>query len=295
LDAINPSLARYDYRSNLQSMSLEHPADDEAERESGRELVQIGAGSLAAAGGAAGAFLGPVGAIVGAAATPVGGLLVGSAVRAIQRRFLTQNEEDRVGTAFAVALCRIEERRKGGEQPRQDGLFDPDTDPRGLLEGTLRSAARSYDEKKVPFIGAFYASFVFDDGVNVNTAHFLLTLLDRLTYHHLCALAYFGDPSNEAELVQVQLAAEEGSVQASPTLLSELFELANLGLLGAWQGNPKEIRSFGETYATLGGGVPIVARSASLLAPMPLGQVLVEMAELEKIPDADKQEVGAEL
>lgn len=87
----------------------------------------------------------------------------------------------------------------------------------------------------------------------------------------------------------------KGNCSSISDLLSELFELANLGLLGAWQGDPKEVRSLGETYATLGGGVPIVARSASLLALMPLGRALVEMAELEKIPDADKQEIGAEL
>lgn len=271
------------------------PVDDKSEVEAGQELVQIGADSLAAVGGAAGAFLGPVGAIVGAAATPVVGRLMGSAGRAIQRRFLTPKETDRIGSSLAIALGRIQERIQEGAQPRQDGLFDPDSDPRGLLEGTLRSAARSYDEKKVSFIGAFYASFVFDEEMSINTAHFLLTLLDRLTYHHLCALTYFAEEGNDAERAQVQLDAEEGTVRASPTLLSELFELANLGLLGAWQGDPKEVRSLGETYATLGGGVPIVARSAALLALMPLGRALVEMAELEKIPDADKQEIGAEL
>jgi hypothetical protein len=275
-------------------MSSGHP-DNKTEVESGQELVRIGADSLAAAGGAAGAFLGPVGAIVGAAATPVVGRLMGSAGRAIQRRFLTSKETDRIGGALAVALGRIQERIEEGEQPRQDGLFNPDSDPRGLLEGTLRSAARGYDEKKVWFIGAFYASFVFRDDVSVNTAHFLLTLLDRLTYHHFCALAYFADDSNDAERAEIQLAAEEGPVRASPTLLSELFELANLGLLGAWQGDPKEIRSFGETNATFGGGVPIIARSASLLALLPLGKDLVDLAELRKIPDADKREIGVEL
>ena len=167
--------------------------------------------------------------------------------------------------------------------------------PPGPVGGDSSLCGPELRRKEGAFIGAFYASFVFDEEMSINTAHFLLTLLDRLTYHHLCALAYFAEEGNDAERAQVQLDAEEGTVRASPTLLSELFELANLGLLGAWQGNPKEVRSLGETYATLGGGVPIVARSAALLALMPLGRALVEMAELEKIPDADKQEIGAEL
>jgi hypothetical protein len=273
----------------------EQPAND-SEVQSGRELIQLGAESLAGgAGAAAGIFLGPPGALAGAAAGPALVRAIAWAGRTIKSRRLSHNEEVRIGTALYVALERIKEREEAGEQPRRDGFFDPATDPRGALEGALLSAARSYDEKKVPFIGAFYASFVLDEAVQISTAHFLLTLLDRLTYHHLCALAYFADENNDAERAQVQLDAEEGTIRASPTLLSELFELANLGLLGAWQGDPKEVRSFGETYATFGGGVPIVARSASLLALMPLGQSLVEMAELEKIPDADKKEIGAAL
>lgn len=277
-------------------MAAKEQPENDAEVESGRELVQLGAESLAGSvGAAAGVFLGPPGALAGAAAGPALIRALAWAGRTIKTRRLSHNEEIRIGTALYVALERIKEREEAGERPRADGFFDPATDPRGALEGALLSAARSYDEKKVPFIGAFYASFAFDEAVTINTAHFLLTLLDRLTYEHLCALAYFADESKVGERVQIQRDAEEGTIRASPALLSELFELANLGLLGAWQGNPSQVLALGETNATFGGGVPIIARSASLLALMPLGEDLVDMAELEKIPNADMQEVDAEL
>lgn len=277
-------------------MHPESPTEDTSPKESGRELVELGAESLAGvAGGAAGAFLGPVGALASGLGAPALALLLTSAGKSIQRRLLSRNEQMRIGGALAVALARIEERETEGEQPREDGLFDPGTDPRGVLEGTLLSAARSYDQKKVPFIGAFYASFVFEETVTINTAHFLLNLLDRLTYHSLCVLAYFNDPGNEKERVQVQVTAEQEGDRISPTLLSALSELANLGLVGAWQGNPAEVKSLGETYATFGGGVSILGRNASLLALMPLGQSLARMADLDKIPVDDKQQVGTEL
>lgn len=276
-------------------MEEDQPINDEESVESGRELVELGADGLAGlAGGAAGAFLGPVGAIAGGFATPVLGRLLGSAGRAIQRRLLTRNEEVRIGGALAVALARIKEREAGGETPRSDGLFDPESDPRGMLEGTLLLAARSYDEKKVPFIGAFYASFVFDSDISINTGHYLLNLLDRLPYHSLCVLTYLNDPANNEERVRVQHAAEMGEDKLTATLQAELSELANLGLVGAWQGNPSEVKTLGETYTTFGGGVSILGRNASLLALLPLASTLARMADLDKIPGADRAMIGAE-
>ena len=276
-------------------MGEDKSISDKEPVESGKELVELGADGLAGlAGGAAGAFLGPVGAIAGGFATPILGRLLGSAGQAVQRRLLTRNEEIRIGGALAVALARIKEREAAGEAPRDDGLFEPGSDPRGMLEGSLLLAARSYDEKKVPFIGAFYASFVFDGTASINTGHFLLSLLDRLPYHSLCALAYLSDPTNNEERVEVQLAAEEGEDKLTATLQAELLELANLGLVGAWQGNPSEVKTLGETYGTFGGGVSILGRNASLLALMPLASTLVGMAELDKIPSDDKAMIGAE-
>jgi hypothetical protein len=272
------------------------PEDQEAGAESGRELIELGSETLASVtGAAAGSFLGPPGALAGAAAGPSIARAVAWAGRTMKSRLLSANEEARIGTALYVALERFKEREDAGEKPRKDGFFEPGGDPRGALEGALLAAARSYDEKKVPFVGAFYASFVFDERVSIAEAHFMLTLLDRLTYQQFCAMSYFADPGSQAEREQIQLAAEEENTPSSPALLSELFELANLGLLGARQGDPAEVRSFGETYATFGGGIPIVARQASRLALTSLGGSLARMAELHKIPDADKEAIGSKL
>jgi hypothetical protein len=275
----------------------DEPAElDASEVDSGRELLNLGADSLAAlAGAAAGTFLGPPGALAGAVAGPAVATALAWVGRNLKTRLLSRNEEVRIGTALYVALERWHEREQDGETPRQDGLIDPASDPRGALEGALLAAARSYDELKVPYIGAFYASFVFDEAVSIDESHFLLNLLDRITYRQMCALAYISDPDTQAERERIQLAAEEDGEDASLAILAELFELANLGLLGARQGDPERVLTFGETYATFGGGIPMVARQASQLALTPLGQRLAAMAELERIPADHRARIGMEL
>lgn len=189
-----------------------------------------------------------------------------------------------------IALGRIEQRREAGDEPRQDGLFEPGEDPEGLLEGSLLSAARSYEQKKVPFIGAFYSSFVFERDVSSLTAHYLLRLLDRLTYRQLCALAYLADDGRRSERERVQAAATEEGDRTSPTLSAELNDLANLGLVGYEQdgglvANP---------LATYGAG-QITASSMARTALTELGRTLARMAELNQIPTEDQEQVAAAL
>jgi hypothetical protein len=166
----------------------------------------------------------------------------------------------------------------------------PSSDPRGLLEGTLRWAARSCDEKKVPFIGAFYASFVFEEDVNVSTGQFLLNLLDRLTYHYFCCLAYFTDPANSEARVHIQAATEEDGDRAPPMLVAELAEMANLGLLGFVQpggSTTKPGQHLREPHDH--------RQDARRNRTHRTRETWVRMAELDKIPKEDQQAVGAEL
>lgn len=274
---------------------VEPEQEFDEETESGQALIQLGAETLGGLGGAAaGMVLGPPGALAGAAAGPVIVRAVAWAGQLVRHRLLSQNEEARIGTALYVALERVKEREDAGEHPREDGLFEPGTDPRGMLEGTLLAAARSYDELKVPYIGAFYAAFVFEEDVGVNVAHFLLSLWDRLTYHSLCTLAYFADLAFGGERLHIQAAAEEEGTKMSPMLAAELTELTNLGLLGV-RGEDGRVTAMGSTVGTLGGGAETVAKVAGSLAPMDLGAILVRMAELDKIQEGDKREIADEL
>ena len=137
----------------------ENAREQDESLDKGAELVELSAHSVSALIGAGvGLTLGPPGVLIGAAAGPTVTKLVRWAGAEIRERLFSEKEEVRIGTALTIAAARIQARQESGEEPRADGLFEPGEDPEGLLEGTLLSAARAYEEKKVPFVGAFYAS-----------------------------------------------------------------------------------------------------------------------------------------
>jgi hypothetical protein len=163
-----------------------------------------------------------------------------------------------------------------------------------VLEGSLLAAARSYDELKVPFIGAFYASFAFEEEVGVDEAHFLLTVWDRLTYHQLVVLSYFADPEFLEERMYIEAEGKEEGRVMDDMLAAELTGLTSLGLIGTRLPDGGVV-AFGDTVGTLGSGARSLSQVSSSLAPMALGESLVRMAELEKIPVDEKREIGQHL
>jgi hypothetical protein len=275
---------------------MEAGGSDENESErSGLQLVQLGAETAAAGvGAAAGLVLGPPGSVAGAVAGPTLVRMVAWAGREVKSRILSPKEEERIGTALYYALGRMKEREENGELPRSDGLFEPGDDPRGVLEGSLLAAAKSYDALKVPFIGAFYASFVFEEGVGVDEAHFLLTVWDRLTYHELVVLSYVADSEFAEERMYIEAESKEGGRVMDDMLATELTELTSLGLIGTRLPDGGVV-AFGDTVGTLGSGARSLSQVSASLAPMNLGETLVRMAELGKIPIEQKSEIGKQL
>jgi hypothetical protein len=276
-------------------MESNPPADESTEESAservGLELFDLGAETTAAAFGAGlGLVLGPPGAVAGALTGPAVVRLIKRAGRTVLNRLISPNEAERVGTALYVAVGRFKQRQEAGESPRDDGLFEPGEDPRGVLEGSLLAAARSYDDLKVPYIGAFYASFLFESEVAVDTALFLLGLWDRLTYHQLVVLAYFADRELDEERMQVAAQAEEEGQRMTEMLATELTELTNQGLIGVRLPDGS-VEAYGGTVGTLGGGAQMMSKTAAQLAPMRLGDTLVRMAELDKIPENEKRGV----
>lgn len=254
-------------------------------------MVNVGADSLGAlAGAGVGLAFGPPGVLAGAAAGPALARALSWVGGEIRSRLLSSKEKLRIGSALVIAMGRIEQRRQAGEEPRRDGLFEPGEDPEGLLEGSLLAAARSYEERKVPFLGAFYSSFVFEEEVPPAMAHYLLRLLNRLTYRQLCALAYLADPARRDERQRIQAEAEEEGCRTSPTLSAELNDLANLSLVGYEQDDG----TVANPLATWG-STPIDASAISRTGPTELGETLLRMAELSKIPREDQEQIAAAL
>jgi hypothetical protein len=263
--------------------------NEDPDLEKGQGLVSLGAESLSAVAGASiGLAFGPLGLIVGAAAGPSMTRILRLVGGDIRRRLFSSKEEERIGGALFIALARITQRQAAGEQPRTDGLFEPGQDPEGLLEGALLTAARSYQQMKVPFVGAFYASFLFADDISADTGQYLLRLLDRLTYRQLAALAFIGAPRRRAEREQIRVDARESGDRTSPTLLAELTDLANLGLVGFEQSEGR----VANPLATMGRG-QISAGALDHTVLTGLGRQMVNLAELYNIPTEDQDGIAS--
>jgi hypothetical protein len=245
------------------------------------------------AGGLLGGALGTIGGPPGIAAGAFGGV---AATRVIKRlgaelyaRVLAPRQRARAGRAFGVAAERIQERTEAGEQARTDGFFDAEPGERApadeLLEGVLIQAANAYQERKVPHMGALFASLAFRDDISPAHAHYLLRLANRLTYRQLTAIAYFAENAESHELIRLQTNRDESGRPAfAEALGSELNERGDeLRLLGIPQPGGMVVPS----SATYGANSfeSTQLRNVTLTA---LGRELYEVMELSRIPEADK-------
>lgn len=209
------------------------------------ELNEVLVGGLEVAGSVGGAALGlvggPVGMLGGAALGPI-------AVRALKAAIgagLAWRARDRAAGAALLIAAEEQQRSRDGEFRRGDGFFDAQGDLRpeaeSLLEGVLREAAASFDERKVRVLARFYAALEYDESVSSADAYYLLRQIGQMTYRQIVALSVVAQRDKyERELST----ANRGQVQASgldlrrphPTLDPELAELADRGLLGISSG-----------------------------------------------------------
>ena len=161
------------------------------------------------------------------------------AERTIKTRRLSHNEEVRIGTALYVALERIKSVKRQVSSPAETvfSIRPPTLAERWRAHSYRRRGAMTRrrcpsSERSMP------RSYLTKRSISARRTSCSPSWMSDLSSPMRPGL--FADENNDAERVQVQLDAEEGTIRASPTLLFELFELANLGLLGAWQGGPQE-------------------------------------------------------
>jgi hypothetical protein len=170
--------------------------------------------------------------------------------------FWRPRQRARAGATLAIAVSDLEERSSSGQSPRADGFFERPSDGRPpaeeLLEGVLLHAANAYQERKVPFMGAFFTSVAFPSDISPAYAHLLLQAAEQLTYRQLVVLAYFTENENSRELTDLTARREtEGHWELADGLGPELNELGDRGLLGVRQANGGVISASG----TWDGGV----------------------------------------
>ena len=124
------------------------------------------------------------------------GSVVGSALRYLGHEFadrvLGPRERKRVGAVLAVIAQDIHEHRTKGDEPRTDGFFDAGTDGRRdadeVAESVLLKCQREPEEKKIPYMGHFFANVAFRSDISALMAHQLTKHAEQLTYRQFCLL-----------------------------------------------------------------------------------------------------------
>jgi hypothetical protein len=193
--------------------------------EMGTEL----AGALA--GGALGLIGGPAGALGGAAL----GVAVQRGARAALGR-LRDRERERAGATLLLIAADAQQRRERHQRPRDDGYFDardglrPDAEE--LLEGVLRQAAETWEERKLPYLAHLYGSVAHDSSILPETAKFLLRIADGLTYRQMLGLAARYDHVRYNGFVMQALEEASTRKPADLGITAEENALVDQGLLG---------------------------------------------------------------
>jgi hypothetical protein len=186
-------------------------ATDREQEGTSAALELIGLGSEVI-GGAAGAAIGLVGGPPGAVGGAVAGVAVTRGLKRVAQeihdRALSPRQRARAGLALMYAADEIAARLMAGEAPREDGFFDerPGERPpsQELLEGVLLKATSEYEERKVRYLGALYASVVFEPSASPASANSFLRTVDSMTYGELVCLALITDERYRDSLSQLK-------------------------------------------------------------------------------------------
>jgi hypothetical protein len=259
--------------------------DSQTGGEAAEELLDAGA-DLAGAlvGGAVGTLGGPLGVVGGAAL----GVAAERAARAVMGR-LSAREEARAGAALGIVAGDVKAREGRGQKPRDDGFFDhrgalrPEAEE--LLEGVLRHAAATYEERKLPLISSIYTAVAYDSGVVTADALYLLPLADQLTYRQFVALAVFANfEEHTADFDDAQVARDEGDARPEPSLALELDDLGDRKLIGALIDD--RVIEVGSAMGTLGA---VSAQRYEKLRLTRAGETLAQLSGASQI-DARERE-----
>lgn len=216
-----------------------------------------------------GAIGGAVGIITGdpaiASALGAAGVAAGRALRYVGNEIISRTlgprERERVGAVMSIILRDIHSRTNGGERVRTDGFFDPDLSDRSdaaeVAESVLLKCQKEPEEKKIPYMGHFFANVAFHPEVSAHLAHQLLKHAEQLTYRQFCLLKIALFDNDRPRLRNANYRPSEGSTTTLhldlQQVLYEIHDLYNRGFvnfggnaaLGLTDVNPRMMKTQG--------------------------------------------------
>lgn len=123
--------------------------------------------------------------------------IIESGVKSIIPKSLSEREDVRVEAVFMQVVQKISDKLKQGKVPRSDEIYYANgieiPNAQEVFEGVLLKAREEHQAKKLSFYSNFFANLCFDETIDMDHAHYLLGLIERLTYRQLVVLAYLSD------------------------------------------------------------------------------------------------------
>ncbi len=149
------------------------------------EIELVKWSSLIITGGAAGA----IGSLGGPGLGAVGGVL-GNVLSTIcgdyVSRRLAPRQEARVGACVVYAAQKMKTRLEAGNRVRSDDFFKKDSSDRSaadeFVEGILIASEKTYEEKKLIYLGNLIANIAFEERINRDYANLLLKISQEISY-----------------------------------------------------------------------------------------------------------------
>ncbi len=245
----------------------------------------------AATGGVLGFFMGgPVGAAAGGAAGVAISKTTSKVLTDVANRSLSHREEVRIGAAATFAVEKIQKKLDAGEQPRNDGFFEPQqnasrSDAEEIFEGVLSKSKNEHEEKKIKLLANIFANIAFASGLRAGEANHILQIAGNLTYRQMCILGLF---QRKAEIQDINLKKDDyrgfqGSLSYETiSILQEIYQLYNFGLLACRNSNS-------DGYEALLGWTDVAPNRIELTA---LARRYYQIIGLDEISSVDLREVA---
>ena len=198
-------------------------------------------------------------------------------------RFLGPRERKRVGAVLAVIEEDIQQRRARGGELRTDGFFDARPGDRRhadeVAESVLLKCQREPEEKKIPYMGHFFANVAFSPEVSALMAHQLAKHAEQLSFRQFCLLniATYRKPRRRLRAEDYQ--GQKGITIEVMQVLYEILDLYSRGFIN-FDGEV----AFGPTDVKPGS-----------MQTQGLGVVLMALLDVKSIPENDLTPIVAQL
>lgn len=173
------------------------------------------------------------------------GALAGSIVTQILKnlrdefvsRHLSRKENSRVNAVIDQAQIFITQKLENGQSVREDDFFKSDGDnissAEELLEATLVSAQREYEERKLPYLAKLYANIVFDSSISRPIANYLIKLSSEISYRQIIIIQMIGYAQKIADSLEIRENRTSGIVEGleNVAIATEIYDLYRKGII----------------------------------------------------------------